>query len=1208
MKIITLLLLTACTAFAQGTFYGPVPSTGWCSVTGATNATPIVITVASNNCGLANGQFILITLVEGNTAANVNAASNQLARKVSGLSGTHFNLVDAAGTNVAGNGTYTANTGMVRQAQSYTTKADPIVFLDGSGGTLTTAMSNTASNGRANTNNFIYNALVSATTSWNTGGTTTQWGADEFYMANTANTASYYQAVGDATSLTSAQFGINNLDQMVGTPGCNESSNYCDGRVDEQDFTSENLPYMMQAYSTVRSTLTSPQKSRILSLLLNDNLPAQGGIGTTACTKQTVTSGVGTMTITNGSTAVVGTGTHWNSTQQLVAGMILYQQGNGRPYVQVVSVTDDTHITITTGSFANNGGSGTYAYSIVPAWTSTNCGIVWFLKHHDASPLNGGSVSTTDYPPDGGLAPQNYAWNNLIITKLLGYTAVGIATCEDDARGCLLLEQAWEYWYDLVRPYVISTYTGFNTGGGVYTNERLAWLSATIALMMRNSVTSPLDVTGDSYIAATPSMFLRRAIPNIGPGGGSNYDSALSMGDGAAGQTIDDSGITMFTSLYLNGNTGDAPYLNYFLRNQWPFRGSPGYGGGIYLPYEYVFLDPAQTSTNPSGAAPLQYAFNANQYSACVAVFPNCVQNAAFNYALSQTDWTATRTMLLVSGTSNNQDIDHQGEEVGPGLQVYRNTFLLGGDSAGGYGSAPNNGLGAEYNSGVIELGGANSYWPGGGSYNNTAMSFVTMPRVGGGAPTGDSQGRYGYWMVDCSLAYVSAANVSRCQTQVTHFKKSGSQDYIVKWTDVALTGAITGASGAAIREYQHAYLNGVGTPSASTAISASRAAGTLSNTQSTAKMNLAVLASAGANSIFINTQNSSDTNGSYTGQAGYTWRWGICASTTGTSCNTAATAGDWMTIIEPINGISGSMPALTLITPGTGAARVVQIADATTPKVAAFATGGNTINALAFTSTHSGTGQYLIAGLTPNVYNITAPSASPTSCTVVAGDNTCYFESTSGSISLAVNTCTISSTSLGPWTNTQVFSGTTIQFTANNCGAGTLTWTVTGSLPTGLSGCGSTTGTTCSLTGTLSGTGTFTPQINVTDGGSNSANLPTSIVVNAVPTCCSPTSPLTAGTQNVAYSQALTGGAGTAPLTYAITSGSVCSGSITLSSSGVLSGTCASTGTFAFTVKTTDANSILSSGMSYSLTINAGAVSTGTVFTGIASGGAVIR
>lgn len=69
------------------------------NITGATNATPIVITSASH--GLANGDLVVINGVGGNDYANG-------ARKVANVTTNTFELQDLNGNNVAGNAAYTS--------------------------------------------------------------------------------------------------------------------------------------------------------------------------------------------------------------------------------------------------------------------------------------------------------------------------------------------------------------------------------------------------------------------------------------------------------------------------------------------------------------------------------------------------------------------------------------------------------------------------------------------------------------------------------------------------------------------------------------------------------------------------------------------------------------------------------------------------------------------------------------------------------------------------------------------------------------------------------------------------------------------------------------------------------------------------------------------------------------------------------------------
>lgn len=70
------------------------------AITGATNATPIVLTVTAH--GFANGDIVSISGVGGNTAANGRF-------KVAAQSTNAFSLTDVlTGANIAGNGAYTS--------------------------------------------------------------------------------------------------------------------------------------------------------------------------------------------------------------------------------------------------------------------------------------------------------------------------------------------------------------------------------------------------------------------------------------------------------------------------------------------------------------------------------------------------------------------------------------------------------------------------------------------------------------------------------------------------------------------------------------------------------------------------------------------------------------------------------------------------------------------------------------------------------------------------------------------------------------------------------------------------------------------------------------------------------------------------------------------------------------------------------------------
>jgi len=134
--------------------------------------------------------------------------------------------------------------------------------------------------------------------------------------------------------------------------------------------------------------------------------------------------------------------------------------------------------------------------------------------------------------------------------------------------------------------------------------------------------------------------------------------------------------------------------------------------------------------------------------------------------------------------------------------------------------------------------------------------------------------------------------------------------------------------------------------------------------------------------------------------------------------------------------------------------------------------------------------------------------------------------------------------------------------------GSGTYTWSVSsGSLPANLG----LTGSTGVISGTPSTAATSTFTIQVTDTNNVSTNTIFSLTVNP-PVVITTNSPLPDAQLGVSYSQTLmaTGGSGT--YTWTITAGSL-PGGMSLSTSGLISGTPSATATANFTVTATDTN-----------------------------------
>lgn len=173
------------------------------------------------------------------------------------------------------------------------------------------------------------------------------------------------------------------------------------------------------------------------------------------------------------------------------------------------------------------------------------------------------------------------------------------------------------------------------------------------------------------------------------------------------------------------------------------------------------------------------------------------------------------------------------------------------------------------------------------------------------------------------------------------------------------------------------------------------------------------------------------------------------------------------------------------------------------------------------------------------------------------------------GAYSQSGSACTITnSPSLPPWTINA--AGYSVQMVSQNCGTGTLTWSITAGVPpSGIT----IDGGTGILAGTPTSVGTFSFTVQITDGGSNTATKVFSLTINAVPTI-STASPLPGGLVNVAYSATIQGANGTAPYAWSIQTGTgaLCSGLNLNAATGAISGTPTQGQTCNFTVILTDA------------------------------------
>jgi len=323
----------------------------------------------------------------------------------------------------------------------------------------------------------------------------------------------------------------------------------------------------------------------------------------------------------------------------------------------------------------------------------------------------------------------------------------------------------------------------------------------------------------------------------------------------------------------------------------------------------------------------------------------------------------------------------------------------------------------------------------------------------------------------------------------------------------------------------------------------------------------------------------------------------GVALASNGTLSGTPTQSGTFTVTVTATdaNGCSGTSAPYTL----TIACQVITVTNPSnaagtvgTPFSASFAQSGG-IGTVTFS---------LATGTLPNGVTLASNgtlSGTPTqpgtfTVTVTATDaNGCSGTSAAYTLTIACQTITVTDPSVAAGTVDAPFSQTFTESGAIGVANFSL---ASGTLPAGL---------TLSTTGILSGTpqapGTFTITVTVTDAnGCSGTSAPYTLTIGCQTiTVSNPASHSATYTTPFSASFGQSGVGAHGPAVFSIASGALPAG-VTLSASGVLSGSPSQTGSFTITVKVTDANGC--SGTSAPYTLNVGPKVVGEAYTDVAN------
>ena len=949
----------------------PIVGTGACKITAATNATPVRVTVddiaacgitsATDRrlIGILHAQNGAVDATDRMSSINLHAENSTddygLYRCALNISGNQFDVYKGdCTTAVAGNGSW-GQGGLVYRVQLLTMRTGPLLMADGTGGTITTGLTSTASGGWANSGRTLWSALDTSATNWIASYGSVK-GVDTRMEGGLVCALQWYGAgkPGSSSAKTCALWSLQNIEQYWPTLACDYSVNNCaQGNSEWADYRAELYGFqMLQLVSLMWDELSAGEKAKVTAFLLNDKPWIKGGHDYTAATwtEPTWKTASGTISVTSGSTTITGTSTSFLS-QVAVGDYIAYADTYPNSFNalgEVTAIADDTHLTIRIAPTVTS--STPQSYRIGPPWVDTQAGLLWQTKIYGAALVCGvnlwqtASWGCTDYGSQLGTQAGisgPAATGNHTIGRLMFHLAMGITLGNQDIRARALLAHSAGLWYHWVYPRLLTSWTGIsNSSTNGYQPTRVNQQVITAFGIMKNAFT-----TGPDYLNSS----LRDGIGkwNIGhlPPGRGDGDLWFSQGNAAFQAGHIGNALPSIAIMNFWPAASISPELKSANENWSTWTSGNMQGNKWYLARAYVGHRPditASARTNYTLTLPSLASLCTAQWSANI-----CDTARPRVGILSNTGWATSSTSAFWDMASYSCD-DQCTQNNETGLYIAVNgKFLMVPDRDIHYGSSST-------------------------QFGNIAISGLTLKASDPNIGVTTTSRMYGSatlaaGTVDLQNHYTTSPGgaVSR---SFLHAKGTGTGDYILE--------RITGPSSVSTR-YQYYIGESCGTPSSSSCISLSRSGGTLTHTQTGARLLTKVITGT------LDTENTSDTNGSYTGGAGYTFR-------------TTVSGSDMLVLHRPTSNASETLPTITSLSAGnlTGA----QVGDSKVMLIATTEQSATT----SFSTTHSGTVQYAVLGLAAGTWNFKRNGSTVcASVSVVSGEHAASCDMASGTIEL---------------------------------------------------------------------------------------------------------------------------------------------------------------------------------------------------------------
>ena len=884
-------------------------------------------------------------------------------------------------------------------------------------------------------------------------------------------------ADGDKSSYTAAlRLATQAEDLADGTVACDPAGAFCGRRPANIDFARLDAWKYIPAMAMLYDTLSAEQKKGLMDRLFNDNDVAHNGIEAREganCDVAPYNPGPGTLSVSN----YVVTGSGFSSLDGLQPGALLvytnigYKTSLGR----VKSVDSDTQITLEQAAYAAASGKVNAAewWYVKPFGYrgAHTCGLLWILKHHPSSPRmipgQEAQYGLQDYTTI--TTPDDSPRQNKSISALVPFIAAALLGAHDDVRAVRLGEQAINYYMtQTMAQEQKSRGTGLDGHGTQYGTGRTASGEMAIAWMLKNSLTvTPPGILSGIYL--TSIMQAYQYVFWLGnPLVVQPWATGYGINNNANGSLyLSYIGVPMMIAANLYPDDPFASHTWDYLRNRRGDYGNlsepAGWGSIAFITWAFPFYNP-QAPAASVHTAPLQRALWLTDEQECIDAGLYCRPDTGEYLAMSQTGWgnTDTQVMIQAQAALPTQDDDNYG--TAGNVTILQNngknsTYLLGGNGLGlsGYGSGQSPASGMEHGNTIsIFNPAAADMW----AKAIVARLYARLGRWAGDPVTGVGDNSYAYTMVDLTPTvrdsahrydpanaarmcfYLAAActgpggATARVHRHVIHFKNPANPNYVVMYDDIQ-----TGPENLQPRAYFHYQISSLDAsdrtrhPDWITTFDARRRMVVLtvpgSARLSSIFLPLAETAAIGTDQGRATSRRppgialvTDQPDGSFKNISGLpaalypgTFRVTVCSSQTGDRCGTARSA-EWVSVHKPSTDLNDSMPPVNqpVCAADGGECTAVQIRDDRFSKVAAFARQGALLRGVALTTSHPGTAQYVIAGLAPGTYRVTAGTTVVLNGAVVSpNDNTLSFASVAGNIQVKLTGLGVASITVTP-------------------------------------------------------------------------------------------------------------------------------------------------------------------------------------------------